>query len=286
MRSLFWDLAERVERIDALDRFSRPVRSVVYQLVPSGTPVKELLSGTWLGHPLHPVLTDVVLGSWTSAAMLDVVGGRDTRKAAQRLIGLGVLAAVPTAAAGFADWSDLRAEPQRVGLVHATGNVSALALMALSWNARRRGKGIRGRLYAMLGMAAGLGSAWLGGHLSFGRGVGVNQTAFEALPSGWHPATSLEALPEGKPTRADVDGTGILLYRHDGEIDAIADRCSHRGCPLHKGTINDDHSVTCPCHMSTFRLSDGAILRGPASAPQPSYQTRVRDGRVEVRTRA
>src|SRR6266581_401197 len=148
MRSLFWDLAERVERIDALDRFSRPVRSVVYQLVPSGTPVKELLSGTWLGHPLHPVLTDVVLGTWTSAAMLDVVGGRDTRKAARRLIGLGVLAALPTAVAGLADWSDLRKGPQRVGMVHAAGNVATIGLMTLSWNARRRGKGLTGRFYA------------------------------------------------------------------------------------------------------------------------------------------
>jgi nitrite reductase/ring-hydroxylating ferredoxin subunit len=96
----------------------------------------------------------------------------------------------------------------------------------------------------------------------------------------------LEALSEGKPTATDVNGVGVMFYRHDGTIDAIADRCSHRGCSLHQGTVNDDESVTCPCHGRTFRLSDGAILRGPASAPQPSFETRVRDGKVEVRTRA
>jgi len=285
MKPLVRDVAQRIERLDGLDRYARPVRDFVYRAVPNNTTVKDFLSGTWLGHPLHPVLTDVVLGSWTSAAMLDVVGGRDTRKAARRLIGLGILAALPTAVAGLADWSDLRKGPQRVGMVHAAGNVATIGLMTLSWNARRRGKGLTGRFYAMVGMGVATGSAWLGGHLSFGRGVGVNQTAFDELPPGWESVMEFGALSEGKPVAAEVDGTTVMLYRHDGRIDAIGNRCSHRGCPLHKGTVNDDGSVTCPCHGSTFRLSDGAILRGPATAPQPSFETRVQDGRVEIRAR-
>jgi nitrite reductase/ring-hydroxylating ferredoxin subunit/uncharacterized membrane protein len=271
--------------MEQLDRYSRPVRKVVTQVVPSGTALKDFLSGTWLGHPLHPALTDVVLGAWTSAAMLDVVGGKGTRKAAQRLVGLGILAAIPTAAAGLADWSDLRKGPQRVGIVHAGSNTTALGLMALSWKARRRGKQMRGRLYTMLGVGVGTASAWLGGHLSFGQGVGVNQTTFEELPQEWQAVIDLEALGEGKPEGVEVGGIGVLLFRHDGRIDAIADRCSHRGCSLHQGTVNGDESVTCPCHGSTFRLSDGAVLRGPATAPQPSFETQVREGRVEVRGR-
>src|SRR5439155_12965971 len=142
-----------------------------------------------------------------------------------------------------------------------------------------------GRMWSTLAMGVAMGSAYLGGYLSFTKGVGVNQTAFEELPADWEPVIDLEALPEGKLAGADLNGTGIMLYRHDGRLDALADRCSHRGCPLHRGSVNDDTSVTCPCHGSTFRLSDGVVVRGPATEPQPALDARVRDGKVEVRVR-
>ena len=129
-------------------------------------------------------------------------------------------------------------------------------------------------------------SAYLGGHIAYGRGVGVDQTVFEATTTEWRAIMSVEALPEGKPEAAELDGTTLVLYRHGDRILALSARCSHRGGPLHEGDVDDrEGSVTCPWHASKFDLETGGVLRGPATAPQPAYETRTREGRVEVRIR-
>jgi nitrite reductase/ring-hydroxylating ferredoxin subunit len=110
----------------------------------------------------------------------------------------------------------------------------------------------------------------------------VSQTAFEEWPQEFTPAIEVEKLPEGKLHRAEVGGMGVLLYRQGSRIHALADRCTHRGCSLADGET-DGASVTCPCHGSTFRLEDGEILKGPATAPAPSFEVRRRGGKVEVR---
>src|ERR671937_1276533 len=161
-------IAERIEQLEALDPVSEPLQKAVRTLVPQESPPKDLLSGTWLGHPVHPPLTDVVIGAWTSALLLDLLGGESAEDAADRLVGAGILAAVPTAAAGLSDWADLRGASRRVGSVHAIGNTSALVLHALSWAARRRGDRSRGLALSAAGCAVASASAWLGGHLSFG----------------------------------------------------------------------------------------------------------------------
>jgi nitrite reductase/ring-hydroxylating ferredoxin subunit len=278
-------LVERLEQSPALERWARPVQRKTRKAIPDGSSVKDLLSGTWLGHPLHPVLTDVVIGSWTSAWFLDLFGGEESAPAARKLIGIGVLAAVPTAAAGLSDWSDLGGAPRRVGILHAAGNVASLLLYAASWSARRKGRSGLGVGLSMLGSVTATGSAFLGGHLSFGRGVGVNQTAFEDLPSTWTPVIEEQELAEGKPKVVDLDGTPVMLYRSDGTVHAILDRCSHRGCSLADGKVDDGTgTVTCPCHGSQFRLADGSIVHGPATAPQPAFAARVNDGKVEIRS--
>jgi nitrite reductase/ring-hydroxylating ferredoxin subunit len=188
---------------------------------------------------------------------------------------------VPTVIAGLSDWAELSGGSRRVGGVHALGNTTALMLHALSWAARRRGNRAPGVALSALGYAVAAFSALLGGHLSFGRGVGVNQTAFEDPPEDWTAVLGEDGLEEGKLTGAQADGVTVLLVREEGRLYGLIDRCSHRGCPLHEGELKDD-AVVCPCHGSTFRL-DGSIVKGPATSPQPALQVRVESGKVEVR---
>lgn len=275
-------IAERIERLEVLDALGEPLQKGVRTVLPQQSPLKDLLSGTWLGHPLHPPLTDVVVGAWTSALFLDLLGSDRTEEAADRLVAAGIVAAVPTAAAGLSDWAELSGAPGRVGSVHATGNVTALVLHMLSWRARRRGQRGRGIALSALGCGVATFSAWLGGHLSFGKGVGVNQTAFEDPPSDWTPVLDEAQLEEGTLVGARANGLGVLLVPRSGRIHALADRCSHRGCSLHEGQLSDDETVTCPCHGSIFRL-DGSVVKGPATAPQPTFDVRISEGKVEIR---
>jgi nitrite reductase/ring-hydroxylating ferredoxin subunit len=273
------EVAQRLERWAALDTLAAPLRGVARRLVPAETALKDALSGTWLGHPLHPLLTDVVVGSWTSALVLDRVGADD---GADVLVALGVAAALPTALSGLSDWADLPTDTRRVGVVHALGNTAALILHGVSLAERLRGCRARGQALSAAGIGIAMASAWLGGHLSFGRGVGVNQTVFEDLPHDWTAVADDADLAEGALTGVSADGTGVMLARQRGRIWALVDRCSHRGCALHEGTLGDG-TVKCACHGSTFRLEDGSIVTGPATAPQPRLLVQVREGRVEVR---
>jgi nitrite reductase/ring-hydroxylating ferredoxin subunit len=273
-------VVQRLERIEALDPIAQRVQDLVRRLIPQESQLKDAVSGTWLGHPVHPPLTDVVIGAWMSAGFLDLFGGDDSEQAADRLVGLGVVAAVPTAIAGLSDWSELFGGLRRVGSLHAIGNTTALGFQSMSWLARKRGRRSLGIGLSMVGAAVASGSAWLGGHLSFGRGVGVNQTAFESLPSEWTPVIEEDRLEEGKLQHASVDGVSIAIVKTGDRIHAMLDRCSHRGCSLHQGEF-DGTTITCPCHGSTFRL-DGTIVKGPATSPQPSFDVRVTSGRVEI----
>jgi nitrite reductase/ring-hydroxylating ferredoxin subunit len=283
LRSVVRPLAERIEELEQLDSVGEALKSLVDRYVPPRTEVKDLLSGTWLGHPLHPVLTDVVLGAWTSSFLLDLIPGRRTRKASDRLVDIGILAAAPTALAGLSDWTDVWGRPRRVGLVHASANVVALYLYVRSSVARKRGRRLRGWWLSMTGFGVITTSAYLGGHLSFSRGIGVDHTAFDEGPTDWQPVIADADLSEGSPTPVTVGAVPLLLVRRGPTIYAISNRCNHRGCWLHEGDFSHETSVVCPCHGSTFSLVDGALLHGPATAPQPAYLTRVRDGKVEVR---
>lgn len=275
-------LAAATGELEALDAPAKRLAKVARSALPGG-PVKDVLSGTFLGHPLHPLLTDLPIGSWTSALMLDWVGGPDSRTGARRLIAAGILAAIPTAAAGYSDWADTEVSSptvRRTGIVHAAANVTALGFFTASYLARRRGRG--GRALALTGAGALAAGGHLGGHLSFAEGVGVNQTAFEDGPGDWTPTVTEGELAAGRPVCARAGDVNVLIVRDGDGIHALDDRCTHRGGPLHEGEVADG-CVTCPWHGSRFRLTDGSVERGPASSPQPLYETRVSDGRVEVR---
>jgi nitrite reductase/ring-hydroxylating ferredoxin subunit/uncharacterized membrane protein len=278
------DLVERISGANVLDKVAEPLANAVQKVVPHG-PVKDALSGSWLGHPLHPMLTDVAIGAWTSAFVLDIVGGKRSQRAADSLVGFGVVSALPTAAAGLSDWSDTYGEDRRIGVVHALGNVTALTCYTLSYVARRRGRRVRGLSWGFLGATAATVGGYLGGHLSYRRGVNVNRQAWEDAPDDWQIVADEAVLASGKPVRVKAGDVDVLLVRRDGQVLAIADVCSHAGGPLHEGEIDDAGCVTCPWHASTFRLADGGIVHGPATAPQPAFEARADDGKISVRPR-
>jgi nitrite reductase/ring-hydroxylating ferredoxin subunit/uncharacterized membrane protein len=278
------DAVGAIASLEPVDAPAATVAKKVRDSVPDG-PVKDALSGTWLGHALHPLLTDLPIGAWTSAVMLDWLGGSSSQTAADRLIGLGLAFSVPAAATGMTEWAD--AEPasdevRRVGAVHAAANAGAALLFGASLAARRRGSRGSGKLLAMAGAGLLAGSGHLGGHLAYADGVGVDQTSFEDPPDEWTAAMRESDLPEGESRYAEVGGVGVMVARHQGQVYALSNRCVHRGGPLDEGELSDG-CVTCPLHGSTFRLEDGAIERGPAAYPQPAWEVRVRDGVIEIK---
>jgi nitrite reductase/ring-hydroxylating ferredoxin subunit/uncharacterized membrane protein len=248
-------------------------------------PATDVVSGTWLGHAVHPMLTDVVIGSFTSASLLDVIAGEDGSTASERLIMVGIAAYAPTALTGVKDWADTEiadAAVRRAGLVHASTNAVALGLYSASLASRRRGARGTGVLLGATGALVLMAGGYIGGHLSMRRGVGPNQTAFDPGPDDWTRAADAAQLPEGRPTRIVVQDTPVLMLRDGDRVFALHDRCSHRGCSLSEGMVEGD-LVECACHGSRFDLRDGSVRRGPASAPQPSFQVRERDGVLEIR---
>jgi nitrite reductase/ring-hydroxylating ferredoxin subunit len=242
-------------------------------------PARDVLDGVWLGAPLHPALTDVPLGSWTAAAALDVVGSPE----ADDVLLIGVLAALPTALTGLNDWSHLKGEERRLGVVHALVNASGLTLNVASLVLRRRDRRGLARVLSGLAYLGTLFSAHVGGQLSFGLGVRVNRTAFESPRERFAAVLDASELEGGALRRVDLDGEAVVVSRsEDGEVCAIAATCSHLGGPLDQGEREGD-IVVCPWHGSRFDLCTGAVEGGPAVFPQPRYETRIRAGKVEIR---
>jgi nitrite reductase/ring-hydroxylating ferredoxin subunit/uncharacterized membrane protein len=279
-------LAGRIEQAKALDPAVDAVTKTYNAVVPRG-PVKDALHGTWLGHQLHPMLIAGPIGLWSSAVLLDLTAGPQGRDAARRLVGAGVLAVLPTAASGAADWSELGTaqRPKRVGLVHAAANTVTALLYAASWLARRRGDHARGRDLALAGTAGLAFGGYLGGHLSYAEGVGVNRNADEQKkPRDWTDAAAAADVVEGQPYAAEVKGQSVVLVRNGGTVSAIGGTCGHWGGPLAEGELVDG-CLECPWHGSRFRLADGSVARGPATTPQLAYDVRRTGDRLEVRVR-
>jgi nitrite reductase/ring-hydroxylating ferredoxin subunit/uncharacterized membrane protein len=268
---------EALESRAALDGPSRAIRDGAAAVLDRPY-LRGLLSGSSLGHPLHPILTDLPLGCWTSAALLDLTG--QAPAASRRLVGVGVLGTLPTALAGISDWLDTAGAEQRVGLVHAAGNLLGLSCFAGSWLRRRRGG--KGTTLSFAGLAVVSLAGWLGGHLSFALGVGVDTNAFDSGPEDWTATTP--GQQNGPLRRDEVDGVRLVVTTlADGSKPyAMADRCSHRGGSLSEGELREE-CVVCPWHGSRFDARNGNVRRGPASAPQPTYEVRPGQGGIEVR---
>jgi nitrite reductase/ring-hydroxylating ferredoxin subunit/uncharacterized membrane protein len=276
-------VVERIEQADRLD----PVSDRLQRLI-GGLPqaVRDLLHGVWLGHPLHPAMVHAPVGAWLSAAVLDAIPGQ--RRAATTLLATGTVAAVPAAMAGWNDWASLDRDQRRTGLVHALANATALALFTGSLVARARGRRGRALSYAALGIAGA--GAYLGGHLSYRQGAGVNQAVSDLprLPSGWQPLGAAIDYPDGRPTARRIGDVPVLVYREGERFTVLLERCGHQSGPLSEGErtdVNGTPCVVCPWHGSTFRLTDGGVVHGPAATNQPVLDVRLVNGRLEVRRR-
>ncbi|MBV9337646.1 MAG: non-heme iron oxygenase ferredoxin subunit [Solirubrobacterales bacterium] len=277
-------VVEAIESAQVLDAPAKMLGKTVREIIPRG-PVKDALSGTWLGHAVHPMLTDIVIGSFAGASLLDLLAPDADGVASRRLIALGLVAYLPTAAAGANDWADTEVVDdtiRRAGVVHAGGNAIAATLYFASLRARRRGARGRGVALGVAGMSVLMAGGYLGGHLTLSKGVGPAQTVFDPGPTDWTPAADASQLTEGQPVRVVVDETPVLLLRQAERIFAIHDRCSHRGCSLSQGEVEGEE-IVCACHGSRFDLRNGAVVGGPATSAQPSFQVRLEEGRVEVR---
>jgi nitrite reductase/ring-hydroxylating ferredoxin subunit/uncharacterized membrane protein len=253
---------KRLEEAEALDQPAGKLADLVHTATRPRL-VKNALSGTWLGHRFHPLMVPLPIGFWTGALVFDLLATRRARWAADVLVGSGVAAAVPTAAAGLADWSDTVGGARRVGLVHLSFNTLALLSYSSSLVARLLGRRKAGVGLSLVGATAITVGGYLGGHLSYVQAVGVERKAFAGGPDDWTAVLDAGELEEGSPRVVKAGDTEVMLYREGNRLHALWATCTHEGGPLAEGRF-EDGCVQCPWHGSTFRLADGKVVRGPA----------------------
>jgi len=273
-----------------LDELAEPLARAVHAAYDAagdtGRAAKNAMHGVWLGHPLHPVFTDVPIGAWTTALVLDAAAAarrdRGLARAADVAIAVGLAGAVGSAVTGLTDWSETSGRSRRTGLLHGLLNLASTTLFAASYVLRKSRAPTSGRACAMAGYALTVTAAYLGGDLVYGRRIGVTHAGEnEATPAftAVAPSTSVD---EGAMTHARTVDMDLLLARRQGRVCALAHACSHLGGPLSEGTLRDS-SVVCPWHGSEFALDDGRVINGPATIAQPSFDVREREGQIEVR---
>ena len=285
-----------VERLPWLDGVAEKLQPKVQEVIDKGgTGVRNALDGVWLEVPLHPVLTDVPIGSWTATMALDAVdvvsGSKAARNAADGALAVGVVGGFLAAAVGYSDWRYLSGGSRRMGMAHALLNGGGIALSTISLGLRATGRRNAGRLAFLAGYSlTGMG-AHLGGELSYHYGLRVDRNVFEwGGPDEFTPVLEESELSDSEMRRVEIDGddgkVGILLSRAEGgKVCAISATCNHFGGPLEQGDREGD-TVVCPWHRSRFDLCSGEAIDGPAVFPQSRYHTRVRDGNIEVKSAA
>jgi nitrite reductase/ring-hydroxylating ferredoxin subunit/uncharacterized membrane protein len=282
---------EVIEKQDWLEPIAERLQPTVAAALsvdgPIGPKVANILHGTWLGHPLHVVLTDVPLGSWTAAAVLDALeektGSIALGRGADSAIAVGLVGAAAAALTGLADWSKIGGgRPRRIGLAHGLLNATATACYVTSLCLRRAHSRRAGRRLAWLGLIVSSVAAYLGGHLVYKEKIGVDHTADTSAPEDFVAVMAEAELRENELRRVDASGMPVLLVRKGNRIYAIAETCAHLGGPLSEGKL-EDATVRCPWHGSRFSLEDGRVLEGPSVHAQPVLEVRVRDGQIEVR---
>lgn len=253
----------------------------------AGKQVKNFLHGTWLGHPLHTVLTDIPIGAWSTAAVLDtfeLAGVKNFKAGADASISIGLVGAVGSAVTGLTDWTGTSQKKRKIGLMHGLLNLSATALYFTSMVMRKRKSGRKSAIaFSMAGYGISMLAAYLGGHLVFGEQMGVDHTATsEDYPKDYVPVLAEKDLKENAMVCVQAGEIPVLVARKNGKIFAIANTCSHLGGPLCEGDLLDE-GVRCPWHQSVFSLEDGSVVEGPATAPQPKFDVRIQNGQIEVR---
>jgi nitrite reductase/ring-hydroxylating ferredoxin subunit/uncharacterized membrane protein len=284
-----------VNRLIDRQRWLEPVADVLQKIVVGsykllgnpGRSLKTFFHGTWLGHPLHAVLTDIPIGAWTIAVLFDlsylIERSHGWVSAADVTIFIGLLGAVGAAVAGYTDWSATFGRERRVGIAHGLLNTLVILLYLISFILRVAG-GSRGLaiLLAYAGYLLVLAAAFLGGDLVFSIGTGVNHHAWQEVPTKFTKVLLEGRLTDGMLVKAMAGDTPILLYKKGDSVCAISETCSHAGGPLSEGEL-DGNLVQCPWHGSRFDVCTGQVKGGPATISQVRYETRVQNGQIEVR---
>ncbi|HEV7650846.1 MAG TPA: Rieske 2Fe-2S domain-containing protein [Actinophytocola sp.] len=281
------DVVDQLARARVLDRVAGAVRDAVHAVLRPGV-VKDAAHGVWLGHPLHPALAQFPLGCFTGAALLDLTGAPDP--GASRLIGLGLAGSVPAAMSGLADYADGHEEQQRIGVVHAAANSAALACYTVSLLLRRSGRKRGGVAAGLAGYACATLGATLGGDLAFRHALGANHAAEVAHtgPEQWCDLGPVTDFADGKPVGRQAGLIPVMVVSSGDGFVVLHDRCSHLAASLHEGDLVEvagESCVECPWHGSVFRLRDGTVVHGPATAPQPVLDWQVTAGRLRVKVR-
>jgi nitrite reductase/ring-hydroxylating ferredoxin subunit/uncharacterized membrane protein len=293
-------LSKLFQRQAWIDGAAKPLQKAVNQVLENGSPVSDraadLLNGTWLGHPIHPVLTDIPVGAWMAAVTLDTMEASTGRpgigRAADTAVALGVAGAVGSAVTGLADWQHTTGETRRIGMVHALLNTVALGLFVASMFARGKHNRSLGRNLALSGLGIASASAYLGGDLVFRQKMGVNHAPKddEIQVQDFVPVLPVDQLPENTLTIALLNTTPLVLLRRGETVYALAETCAHLGGPLADGDLrtgpDGQPAVSCPWHGSTFDMDNGTVLHGPSAYPQPCFEARISNGQVEVRNRS
>jgi len=261
------------------DLFQRIFRAI-YGPFPA---LRDLLHGTWLGHPVHPMITDVPIGAFIIATVLDVVG---QPVAAAWAIGVGLVSMLAAALAGYADYIDLEGAGKRIGSLHSTSMLVALVLYVISLGARLSWWPLfqgGAEWTAVIGLLFVVVGGYLGGDLVFNLGSQVDRHAWRGGGTKWQ-ALDIESVTEDKPTKAKAGAQTLVIVRRGENIFALHDTCSHQGCSLSEGKLVDEGKrIECKCHGSRFELADGSVNRGPAVFPQPHYDVRRAEGKIEVK---
>ncbi len=279
-----------VQKEAIIDQTAKSIKDVAMKVFGGGgegkRTLRNALYGTWLGHPLHPLIVVVPAGAWMVTELLDLVGaglnddGYD--RAADVTAAVGMAGAVVAVASGANDWRFVHGKSSRLGLIHGLANTAGMGAMGLSLLMRVKGSRNAARVLATVGITITAAAAYVGGELVYGQKVGVSHVSAEKLPTEFKAVMADSELPQGKLTKATVEDVPIVLLRQGQRIYALADSCSHMGGPLNEGEL-DDGCVVCPWHGSKFSMASGRVVDGPATFPQPSLEVRVRANQIEVR---
>lgn len=284
------DIAQVIGSQDWLDTLAKPVEKTVEKAFPgeTGRTVKDALHGRWLGHPLHPVLSDIPIGAWMMAQVFDALGSArrtDAYDAAARVcITTGLVGAVGAAVTGLADWSETGRDSRRIGFIHGLVNITATSLFLTSAILRRRRRTSGAVAASSTGFAVAMAGAYLGGSLVYARQIGPHHALDWNAPDKFTRAIALSDVPEGTKRKVHVGDVDVVVGHHQGKVFALAERCAHQGGPLSEGEMKDG-TIVCPWHGSTFCVESGDLVHGPSTYDQPSYDTRVSDGFIEIRRR-
>jgi nitrite reductase/ring-hydroxylating ferredoxin subunit/uncharacterized membrane protein len=277
-------LHNAIERIlDAQARWADPlgkifvaIFSALYKPVPV---IKDFLNGVWFGHPLHPAITDVPIGAYVVALVLDLSG---QRAAATAAVGVGIVSMLLAALAGYADYIDLEGKTRRFGTIHSSLMLVALILYLVSFLMRLGVTPSPVEVWlSVIGLLIVLTSAYVGGELVYNLGTQVDRHAWRGGGTKWT-ALDVTDFPPDRPVKAKAGAQTLVVVRRGTSLQALHDVCAHQGCSLSEGKVVGD-AIECQCHGSRYRLRDGLVVRGPAVFDQPHYEVREADGKIEVR---